>query len=57
MGRVRATCHSGATLDKGVHARLRAHVLELGMYGVAYQVRENEGIMLSRLREAVEAAL
>ena len=45
------------TRDKGVHAKLRSHVLELGMYGVAYQVRENQSVVLSQLREAVEAAL
>lgn len=43
--------------DKSVHAKLRSLVLELGMYGVAYKVEEQEGSLLQSLEEAAKAAL
>ena len=43
--------------DKGVHARLKAHVLELGMYGVAYKLGEGLHVSLGDIRAAAEAAL
>lgn len=42
--------------DKAVHARLRALVLELAMYGVAYRVEEQEASLLEGLKEAAEVA-
>ncbi len=42
--------------DKHVHARLKAHVLELGMYGVAYKLQEAGNVALAQVREAAEAA-
>lgn len=40
--------------DKAVHAKLRALVLELGMYGVAYRVEEQGDLVLVGIREAAE---
>ena len=37
--------------DKGVHARLRAHVLELAMYGVSYTVDDRPAGLVARLRQ------
>lgn len=34
------------TRDKAVHAKLRAHVLELGMYNVAYKIQEGGSLVL-----------
>ena len=36
--------------DKAVHARLRAHVLELSMYGVSYAVEPIEGGLVTQLK-------
>ena len=38
--------------DPQVHARLRAHILELAMYGVGYRVEEAGCPLLDHLREA-----
>ena len=38
--------------DPHVHARLRAHILELAMYGVSYRVEETGCPLLDHLKEA-----